>query len=338
MVVACSGDDAVSIGTNQDNFCSQIADVVCHNVYQCCTESEIENYLNVSDPRTELQCRDDVTRDCERDAPEVRDSLKAGRVTFDPAKLNACLTAVLAPDGVCSQVVTDYPWKEACDIKNVPWVGTVATDGQCFFSFDCAGSPDSFCGPDQKCHMKPGAGFPCSTGGVCASAYYCGSNNTCTQKLAVGAACLTGQVCEKDLFCDSKGTTVTTDDVCAAKQPGGAACFGDQGCSSGDCISGLCQGSTFQTCYADTGCLNHCAGLANQNCGVSGDCGRGFCSGNTSLTCYDTAECTAQSAGTCGLYPYTCVPTDCVGDSVGVCTSAIRTADYCTNFANIPHP
>jgi hypothetical protein len=40
VVVGC-GDDGVSVGTNEDNFCDEIADVVCHNIYQCCTESEI---------------------------------------------------------------------------------------------------------------------------------------------------------------------------------------------------------------------------------------------------------------------------------------------------------
>ena len=336
-MAACGGDDAVDIGTNQDNFCEQISDVICHNIYQCCTESDIEDYLSVSEPRTELQCREDVKRGCERSAPDVRDSLKAGRVTFDPAKLDECLKAIVAPDGTCATVVTaDLPWKEACSTKNIPWVGTVATDGACFFSFDCAGSPDSFCGPDQKCHPRPTAGFPCGSG--CASAYYCGPNNTCAPRVALGAPCMYTQAnqCDKDLFCDTKGTTVTTDDVCAAPQAGGAACFADAGCTSSDCIAGQCMGS-FLTCFSDTQCDSRCA-VTGSSCLVSGDCGYGVCSGNTSISCHDDAICTTNTAGTCGLYPRTCLPGDCIGDSIGVCTSAIRTADYCTNFTNIPRP
>ena len=75
---------------------------------------------------------------------------------LDAARLNDCLNAVLAPDGVCSQVVTELPWREACE--TAPWVGTVQPGSACFFNHDCAGAPDSFCGPDQKCKAKPTAG------------------------------------------------------------------------------------------------------------------------------------------------------------------------------------
>jgi hypothetical protein len=338
-LVAC-GDDGITIATNQDNFCEQMADVACHNAYQCCTEGEIESILNVSEPRTEQQCREDFRRNCERELPSVRDSLKAGRVTFDPAKLDACLEAIVAPEGVCSQVLTTttYPWTEVCASKNAPWVGTVPTDGQCFYAFDCVGAPDSFCGPDQKCHAKPTAGFPCSNG-TCASAYYCATNNTCAQKVAAGGPCSLSQpgMCDTDLFCDNKGTTVTTDDVCAARQPGGATCNGPQGCLSNGCVAGQCSGAFGGVCYSDLGCQSTCAVTGNA-CAVSGDCGNGTCSLNSSISCHDDTVCANGGYGVCGLYPRSCLPGDCVGDGIGICTSSLRTADYCDNIGNLPTP
>ena len=337
LTVAACGDDSVTVDTSEENFCDQIADVVCHNLYQCCTESEVEDYLSVSEPRTEDQCRTDLVRSCERAAPDIRDSIKAGRVTFDPVKLNDCLNSLVAPEGVCAEVVTDLPWKDTCSTMNFPWGGPVAPEGQCFFSFDCAGAPDSFCGPDQKCKLKPTAGLPCSTSGECASMYYCGPNLTCAPRLSVGAPCTSSTQCGKDLFCDNKGTyNTTTDDVCATKVPGGSACTSEDACTSNDCISGLCMGSSFQTCFGDAGCQSHCA-VSGFACDGPEDCGTGTCTGNSSITCgvNGDATCAANSAGTC-LYPRSCLPGDCVGDTIGLCTMPTRTADYCTNLSNIP--
>jgi hypothetical protein len=260
--------------------------------------------------------------------------LAAARVTFDPQRLNDCLNAVVAPDGTCAAVVSELPWEEVCGDKNFPWVGTVPTDGTCFFSFDCQGAPDSYCGADQKCHMKPTAGFPCSFG-TCASAYYCGPNNTCAPRVAAGAPCIQDNQCQDELFCDRKGTTSTTDDVCAAPQPGGAPCSDNDGCSSDTCISGRCEGSTFDTCFTDLECSSHCAG-SSQFCQTSGDCGPGFCMQSPGTSCVSDTDC--STLGPCTGYQRTCLPGDCVGDSVGLCTSAVLTADYCESYENIPLP
>jgi hypothetical protein len=346
IVAGACGDDSVNIGSNQDNFCDQMAAVACHDLYQCCTESEIESRLQVSDPRTELQCREDLGRKCERLAPDVRDSIKAGRVTFDAAKLDACLQAVLAPSDRCSEIAATpqmIPWIEVCSSLNVPWVGTVAVGGACVFQFDCAGAPDTFCGPDLKCKMKPTAGFPCNTfTNPCASAYYCqASTNTCAPKLAVGAACLPGTQCDKDLFCDSKGTIDTSDDVCAPKGAGGASCTAtssttaNAACISGQCNPGTCTGTAF-SCYSNSQCGGRCS-LSNASCTATyPDCNPsgGQCSGNA-MSCTNDTTCANAAAGTC-LFTQTCMPTECVGDVV--CTSTAVAADYCIAPSALPSP
>jgi hypothetical protein len=325
LVAACGGG-GVSISTNQDNFCSEIAEVVCHNMYQCCTESEIEDRLSVSDPRTEAQCREDYERICDRTAPDLRDSLKAGRVTFDANRLNACLDAVLAPDDVCSEIVTgEAPWKEPC--KDAPWVGTVQTGGSCFFNFDCAGAPDSYCGPDQKCKAKPTAGFPCGTG--CASQYYCASNGTCAAKLAVNAPCESDYQCDKDLYCDQ---SATPEPICTMKGAGGSSCKSDYACLSGDCVPGQCMGTT-QQCFEDSNCSSRCADDGSF-CTTAANCALGNCS-VTGTSCNGTTSNCTGGSDVC-VFPVQCLPGDCVGDPV--CTASTLTADYCTSIGNIPSP
>ncbi|HUS29201.1 MAG TPA: hypothetical protein VMZ53_11840 [Kofleriaceae bacterium] len=348
LAAACGGDSSVDISTNQDNFCEQIADVVCHNLYQCCTESEIEDRLSVSEPRTEAQCRQDYSRLCQRGGADVRDSLQDGRITFDPAKLNGCLEAILAPTDTCSAVAeATVPWKEAC--KDAPWVGTVAVGAACLFPFDCAGAPDAFCGPDLKCKMKPTAGFPCSTSNPCASAYYCQpTTSTCAPKVAAGAACTSSTQCGTDLFCDNKNTIDPADDVCAPKGAGGAAChqaassqFTSQALANAACISGTCNpgkcSGTSQNCYSDLNCGGRCSLSPTTSCVNSyPDCNPsgGQCTGN-GQTCTSDATCIAASAGTC-FFTQSCVPSQCVGDVV--CTSTTITADYCTAVGSIPSP
>jgi hypothetical protein len=320
LLVAC-GDDTVNVNTSSSNFCDTIAEVACHNLYQCCTEGEIENYLHVSDPRTEVQCRDDVTRSCDRESAQIQDSLKAGRVTFDAGKMNDCLNALLAPANTCSEVVTELPWKTACN--DTAFVGTVATSGACFFNFDCQGAPDSFCSPAQKCEARPTAGFPCGTG--CASNFYCMSG-ICQAKLSVGAPCLSTSQCAKDLFCD---LNATPQPICTATQPGGAACQSSQACISGTCVPGQCMGTSF-SCFKNTDCSSHCAN-STLSCTTSANCSSGTCSvgGNT---CSQQSQCIAGGGDTC-VFPVLCLPGMCIGDPV--CTAQELTVDYCTGALGV---
>lgn len=316
LLVGCGGGDGVSINSDQNNFCQQIADVACHNMYQCCTEGEIEQALNVSEPRTENQCRDDMQLACLRGAGNTLiDSIKAGRVTFDSQRMNDCLNAIVAPDSTCASVVATLPWKEAC--MNSAFVGTVATGGSCFFNHDCAGAPDSFCGPDQKCKQKPTAGFPCGTG--CASQYYC-VNGMCASKLAAGAPCQSTSQCAENLFCDLDATPMP---VCAAKAGGGAACTSNLGCISGTCTPGQCKG-TNSSCFKSTDCYSHCAN-STISCTQSYQCATGTCmvGGNA---CTSNTNCTLTN-DVC-VFPVLCVPGECIGDPP-VCTAAQYTVDYC---------
>jgi hypothetical protein len=317
VVAACGGDEGVSISADKDNFCSEIAEVACHNLYQCCTEGEIEDFLEVSEPRTEAQCRDDLAKSCERRAGTLNDSINAGRVAFNSDRMNACLNAIVAPAESCATVVAELPWEDAC--VDTAWVGTVGTGGACFFAHDCAGSPDSFCGPNQKCAARPIAGFPCGTG--CASDFYCGTNGICAAKVPAGAPCQSASQCDDDLFCDFEALPAP---VCTARLPGGEACTSSNNCESGSCIPGQCMG-TGGTCFNDLQCDSRCADDGSF-CSTSAQCASGTCSVGGNL-CSDESQCAATVDDTC-VFPVLCLPGDCIGDPV--CTAETITVDYCT--------
>lgn len=318
LLVGCGGDGGVNIDSNADNVCGEIAEVGCHNLYQCCAEGEIENFLGVSEPRTELQCRDDLERICERRAGTLEFSIGEGRVRFDAAAMNACLETIVAPDDTCATVVTMLPWTEAC--MNTAFVGTVATGGDCFFAHDCAGGVDAFCAPNQKCAMRPTAGMPCGSG--CASAFFC-QTGVCAPRVAAGSMCTSTTQCQQTLFCDTSAPTP----VCTARLPGGSACTSSSGCASGQCVPGTCTG-TSNTCFRDTDCSGRCAD-DNSFCTTAANCALGTCS--VSLTsCSQQSQCTM--VGDVCNFPVQCLPGDCLGDPV--CTAATLTVDYCTGALN----
>ena len=308
------GDDGVSINTNQDNVCDEIAEVACHNLYSCCTENEIENFLSVSEPRTQVQCREDVKTSCERQSATLEFSLTAGRVRFDPNLMNNCLASLLAPEDTCAEVVTALPWTEAC--MDSAWVGTVLVDGECRYGYECAGTPDTFCAPSQKCTARPGRGQACGSG--CAQDLYC-TSGICQPRLPVGGVCTSTSQCEEKLFCD----TAAPMPVCTARQLGGSACTSSSGCVSSQCIPGVCSGPSSNTCYRDTDCSSRCADDGS------------FCSGPSSCasgTC-QTSGAFCATPTSCGItdvcvFPVACLPGDCVGDPV--CTAPQFVVDYCT--------
>jgi hypothetical protein len=313
--LAACGDEGVSVDADQNNVCGEIAEVACHNLYSCCSEGEIEDFLGVSEPRTEEQCREDLTRLCDRNTGSLQDSIEDGRVRFEDTRMNDCLSALVAPDGVCVDVVAELPWAMAC--MDSAWVGTVQIDGTCIFAHDCAGAPDNFCAPNQKCAAKPTAGFPCGTG--CASDFYC-MTGICQPRLAVGGPCTTTSQCQDDLFCD---TTAMPMPLCTARQPGGEACTSNLACESGQCIPGTCMG-TGTTCYTDMGCSSRCADDGS-TCTTSAQCASGTCSVGGNLCSADTS-CVAGGGDVC-VFPVLCLPGDCIGDPV--CTARTITVDYC---------
>jgi hypothetical protein len=316
-LAACG--DGVDVSTNANNVCSEVAQVACHNAYQCCSEGEIEDFLNVSDPRTEPQCLEDLTRICERNIARLDAAIEAKRVKFESDTMNKCLEALVAPSDSCATVDTMLPWTEEC--MDSAWVGLVADGGQCFSNIECA-SKNSVCAPNQTCMPLPVAGQPCPQL-KCAPGNFCQISTgtpTCQVQLGAGQMCSSSAQCLKPLFCDFQAAMPT----CTDRLEGGAKCTSDQNCKSNECIPGTCAGTTL-SCFSDTGCSKRCAddgsscstdAICSNNsgqCSVSGN----FCSPST--VCAGVGE-------TCN-YPIKCLPGVCEGTPA--CTTAQVVADYC---------
>jgi len=320
-LVACG--DGVSVSTSASNVCSEVAKVACHNMYRCCSEGEIENFLNTDDARTEPQCQVDVERICERSIAKLDAGIEAKRVKFDSDTMNKCLEALVAPDDACAIVDTMLPWTEEC--MDSAWVGLVADGGQCFASFECA-SKTSACAPNQTCTPLGTEGQPCGQLG-CATGFFCQAGTTtptCRAQLGAGQACASTTQCLKPLFCDFQSATPT----CTDRLNGGEKCSSDQNCKSSQCIPGICQGTTLD-CFDNTDCSRHCADDGSF-CTMDSNCGLGTCS-ISGFSCSSAAGCT-QAGETCN-FPVKCLPGVCEGEPV--CTTAQLVADYCTGALNV---
>src|ERR1041384_2032170 len=262
---ACGGDDGgsrPSVSTSEDTVCDAVADVACFNMFQCCSEGEIEAALHVSDPRTESECRDDVRAICERQKATIDFSVKNNRVTFDAKVMNACLQAFVAPDdGTCATIAAMLPWAEPC--LESAWTGTVATGGACDFQIECA--QDNVCNSGRICTALPTGGMAW-VNGACAGGLYCNAG-TCRPQVAEGGVCASTIQCQKGFFCDTSAPTST----CTKLHPIGEKCTGAATCApGGTCLPGTCAGTT-ATCFTNTGCTAHCAN-SNVACTVGFAC------------------------------------------------------------------
>jgi hypothetical protein len=324
-LVACGGD-GVDISTNQDNVCGEVAEVACHNMYQCCSEGEIEESLGVTDPRTESECREDISRECARSIASLDFGIDQKHIRFDAKIMNDCLDALVAPSGTCATLATALPWTAAC--MNSAWIGLVQDGSACLSTLECA-SKDSVCATNQTCVARPGEGKACSVFGgptACASGLFCNAG-TCRAQLPAGGACTSSTQCVTGLFCD----LAAAPSVCATRKATGEACTSSAACTSNQCNPGLCAG-TGQTCFADTGCTGACADDSSP-CTLDSQCALGTCSGTTTL-CTSTAGCAIGS--TC-VFPVRCNPGDCVGDVV--CGERHLVIDYCQAALNdLPVP
>ena len=321
VVLAGCGSSSPDVSTTQDNVCDQIAEVACFDMYQCCSEGEIESILMVSDPRAEVDCQTDLRTRCERQAADLDFSIKNKHVRFDAKVMNACLKEFVAPSGACVTVEAAKPWTEAC--MTSAWVGIVDVGGTCDFPNEC--TADAFCAPNRTCTARVTENMPCSSA-VCASGLFCDfaavGGAVCHPLLGAGAPCTGLDQCQKDLFCDTAQFGSRT---CTAPHANGETCDNSFGsCTSTLCLQGTCSVTGFN-CFNDASCEGRCSN-SNALCIADGNCGTvGTCSG-TATPCTLPADCTV--AGSTCVFPNKCNLGKCMGN---VCADPHLTIDYCVN-------
>jgi Dickkopf N-terminal cysteine-rich region len=316
VALGCNGDRP-EINASQDTVCDEIAEVACYNLYQCCSEGEIEDFLGVDEPRTEAECFDDVRTLCERQLAAINFSLDNRHVRFDGAVLDACLEALVPPEGTCATIESMTPWTAAC--MESAWQGIVADGGKCDFAYECGA--DSYCNSSRTCTALPTANMSCSTRG-CASGHYC-DLGTCRVLVADGGACTANSQCARGLFCDTTEATRT----CTPLRAIGESCAGNATCASATCLPGTCAG-TGGNCFASTSCSAHCAD-DNSFCTTDSNCAAGTCT-ITGTACFSPTDCT--TVGSICNFPVRCLPAACEGDIV--CAETHAVVDYCQGALN----
>lgn len=264
IVVSCENESGLSLRVTKKNFCSEVAKVVCNNVFQCCTGAQLEDVLGVTLTTSEAQCRKDMELKCQEANAPLLFALDKGTVTLDGPATTACLKSMLVQD-TCFLFAPNFPYAEECNQQLLQGVQGVNKD--CVDSVECV--PDAYCGPDRKCRALPREGQECDNAGPkpCASGLYCAQDNTCQPLRKAGEECDEFNLCEPSLFCDTIDPTMES--TCKSRKALNASCRGDKECISGYCIPGLCADGN--VCYRDEDCEGRCRD-SGEVCSSDDDC------------------------------------------------------------------
>ncbi|MGA9521981.1 MAG: Dickkopf N-terminal cysteine-rich domain-containing protein [Myxococcaceae bacterium] len=240
---------------------------------------------------------------------DIDKSIASGRLTYDAAEAEACLTAL------GSATCTDIYARLNPAVCDKVLAGTVPKGGACYDTADCAG--DAFCTADSRtcpgvCKARVPADGTCAADDLCVSGHECVSG-VCTPVStsnlgAVGAACGGGTAgCKPSLACDARtGTCVPVVREGQACSFGGSTCELFTYCAE---VRNTCTrwGSAGQECgvimvgteYEYAGCAagawcDTAAGEQRGKCAVAKDPGRactsseecktGLCVGGTCAT------------------------------------------------------
>jgi hypothetical protein len=223
---------------------------------------------------------------------ELFDSLvDDASVSFDDSSMQACLDHVAERD--CLEL-------SGAQIDNTPcadlFVGTVATDGDCDSSLQCAG--DAFCRPEDaacnSCQDRLATGADCLGDAQCQDGK-CNSLGQCAAPVFTGGDCLDRADCAGRLTCDNMSGT------CVDPFPQvGDPCGGHAACSGGvgNFVLGLyCQPSGVGNMPGSCELLPE----AGQACGPAGPGGQGLCNFLAYVWCDPANDtCTEPSVSALG--------------------------------------
>jgi hypothetical protein len=301
LIGACGDDDddggEGDAGANltQEEFCPEIARIVCTNLFSCCTSTEVQWVFDAQISATEEDCLQDMEISCDRSWAYYRDAMAAGTATLDEDQANACLNQLTAKtviremqvDGEtvemeeveCVEVIPAEEYESACDGAFEDWfTGNVEPGGDCFPPDDFYEADDvecvegSFCDEETyTCVAYLGLGDECpSIDGVrCGDDLHCAydldaDDNFCVADLAAGEDCSDiWDECEEGLYCDTFGNPnaeppVDPSLLCTVLKADGEACSdSDDGECDNECLPGTC-GDQVTDCWTDADCVATC--------------------------------------------------------------------------------
>ncbi|MEJ7604558.1 MAG: hypothetical protein WKG01_42290 [Kofleriaceae bacterium] len=196
---ACDdGDSGRTIAV--DDVPTEVASLVCAQLFDCCTTTEFMDETFGAD--TVAECEALYSGFANLIVTTLKDSIAKGRVIYHGDRLAACYDRLA--DASCVEYRSaDQDSFEGCDS---PFEPKVANAGECGEDFDCT---SGFCDGESIDFETQEITY-----GVCVTAP------------TAGQACIDSD-CATGLYCDS-GT-------CAAPQADGAACNDDDECASRSC-------------------------------------------------------------------------------------------------------
>ena len=302
-------DEASGVDVGQENICEAVAEVMCHNMFECCTGKEREEKLGEELTITERECAQDMILECEKVGNDHLQAVTKSSFSFDLERANACVGGLMLPeDGSCFTNEVD-PAVYALCFDSALGEGLVEDGGDCFWSWECAGS--AYCDFAFTCVALPTDGEDCTTmvsaPSACAEGHFCIFPDTiCHAYVGAGEDCVEiwgdpdYASCEPTTsFCsgDDDTTIPTTPGTCTSRFPLGSLCDDVGQCLTGECLFGSCEAGAAIPC------------LKGER-----DCAQGFCQGTEDL-CSSDADCTS-------------VPCEknCLG---AICYSPPEPLDYC---------
>ena len=246
---ACSDNPLdVHVGNvTEDNYCAKVAEVVCHNMFLCCTGSTIEKTLGLTITTAERECRRDVELACARKNHVVLQAAAEGSAAINRDQASRCLAAYLVEDqGACFLNAPRAPWDEPC--AGGLFEGLKSAGVSCTHTVECV--EGHYCAADGKCRAQPGRGQSCKDA-LCRQGHYCDSKERiCMDRKARGEACSHSGECEPDHGCreGASGSPRT----CGPLALPGAPCVEDSDCKTDYCLPGLCDDG--KPCREDSAC------------------------------------------------------------------------------------
>jgi len=313
--LSCAKEEGLKIDVDGANVCEEIAKVACHNIFQCCTGQEIEDFFGIAISTSEQKCRDDMELMCSEINRKALYGISRGSVRIEdlPASTE-CLESLLTNEGGCFYTSTELPFADACE--DFRFEGTLDAGTSCDYNIECR--PDSYCGSDRKCKALPTSEEQCAFNAPsqCATGLFCNGENICTPFKTSGQTCDFITPCENNLYCDID--PAETEGYCREKIGLGDSCSSDFVCDSNYCIPGLCDDGG--ECYEDSDCTGVCVDNGDF-CWGDEDC-EGACSISGDY-CWDDWDCPEIDD--------VCVHAACVSDCLGdpVCGEMLYYIDYC---------
>jgi hypothetical protein len=306
----------------QDRLCIEMAEIMCHNFFQCCTGEEIEERFGISIEASEEECREDVELLCEQENADLMYSVANNRVQLNVNNINACLDEHIAPEDNCFPVVTNFA--PSCDAPLT--TGRQRAGAGCLFHTDCV--RNTYCGNDRTCKPLPERGDECELRWGCAAGLFCGYNEgsdtyRCEERKPEDNGCnydTPGKAseCQDGLVCKPREEENTEgfNGICKELKQNGEACEENLDCASNFCLPAMCEDGE-RTCFHPDDCLGYCERTTDRSCAADSQC-PGHCDDGS--TCEE--DC-----------PSDCHRETCVGggqcDGEPVCANRHAQANFC---------